>query len=280
MTRLKKAERKKSKLRLGLFGPSGSGKTYSALLLARGLAEWDKIAVIDTERGSANLYDKFGPYNVLALDPPYAPERYIDALRECEAAGMDVIIVDSITHEWEGPGGCLEIHSRMTGQNSYTNWKEVTPRHNRFVDAILNSPAHVICCSRTKTDYQLVENDRGKMTPQKIGLKAVTREGFDYEMTICFDLDIRHNANTSKDRSGLFMDAPSFVIASETGERILDWLNHGADVDPFEEIRSKIRLACVEKHLSGPALEAVIGFSSPEGKTVQELEEAYLKLIS
>lgn len=234
---LKRAERKKTKIRIGLFGPSGSGKTYSALLLANGITTWDKIAVIDTERGSADLYAHLGPYNTLTLEAPFTPERYIEALKECAKAGMEVVVIDSISHEWDGPGGCLQIHEQMTG-NSYTNWAKVTPRHNAFINAILQSPVHVICCGRAKQDYVLQEKN-GKQVPEKVGLKAVTREGLDYEMTLCFDLDIKHNATSSKDRTGLFMDKPSFLISQDTGIKIMEWVENAPGPDETKVIEAQ-----------------------------------------
>src|SRR6056297_667392 len=137
--KLRTAERKQAKIKLGLEGPSGSGKTYSALLLAYGLVQnWSKVAVIDTENHSADLYAHLGDYKVLQLDRPYTPERYIQAIQACEDASMEVIIIDSVTHEWDGAGGILETHGNMTG-NSFTNWNKVSPRHTAFVQRILQS---------------------------------------------------------------------------------------------------------------------------------------------
>jgi hypothetical protein len=204
---------------MGLQGPSGSGKTYSALLLAYGLVkDWDKIAVIDSENHSADLYAHLGDYSVIAITPPFSPEKYIEAIALCEAAGMEVIINDSISHEWEGQGGIIDVHSNMVG-NSFTNWSRVTPRHNAFVNKILQSPGHIIATIRSKQDYILSEK-KGKMIPEKIGLKGVTRDGMDYEFTIVLDLDLKHNATASKDRTGLFMDKPQFVITEATGQLV------------------------------------------------------------
>jgi archaellum biogenesis ATPase FlaH len=142
---LKPTNRKQARIRMALQGPSGSGKTYSALMLAYGMCEnWSKIAVIDTEHHSAHLYSHLGNYQVLALGPPYSPERYIEAIDACENAGMDVIVIDSISHEWEGDGGILDIHSNMVG-NSFTNWSKITPRHNALVQRILNSGKQITC---------------------------------------------------------------------------------------------------------------------------------------
>ena len=222
---LRQAQRRNAKLRIGLFGSSGSGKTYSSLLMASGMAPWEKIVIVDTEQGSGELYSHLGPYNTITLSAPFTPEKYVAAIKECEKAGMQVIIIDSISHEWEGRGGCLELHDNMPG-NSYTNWGKITPRHNSFIDAILQSPAHIIACGRSKQDYVLQEKN-GKQVPEKVGLKVITREGFDYEMTLAFDLDIKNNAVASKDRTGLFKGKPDFVITPETGKSLLAWANSG-----------------------------------------------------
>jgi hypothetical protein len=235
---LKKAQRKQAKIKLALQGPSGSGKTYSALLLASGICDYSKIAVIDTENHSADLYAHLGDYNVLQLSKPFTPERYIIAIETCEEAGMEVIIIDSVSHEWEGSGGILDLHGNMPG-NSFTNWAKMTPRHNAFVQKMLESPCHIISTIRTKQDYVLSEKN-GKMIPEKVGLKGITRDGLDYEFTIVFDLDIKHNASASKDRTGLFMDKPDAVITSGFGKRILNWCNSGTSID---EVKKQIQTA-------------------------------------
>ncbi len=219
---LKVAQRKRAKIKLGLQGPSGSGKTYSALLMAFGLCnDWSKIAVIDSENHSADLYAHLGSYNVLHLYQPFNPERYIEAIEVCENSGMEVIIIDSISHEWEGAGGILDLHGRMTG-NSFVNWNKVTPRHNAFVQKILQSNVHIISTIRSKQDYVLTEKN-GKNVPEKVGLKGVTREGLDYELMIVFELDLKHYSTATKDRSSLFIDKPSFIITKGTGKVIKEW---------------------------------------------------------
>ncbi len=236
---LRNATRKQAKIKLALQGPAGSGKTYSALLLAFGLTNaWNNIAIIDTENHSADLYAHLGNFNVLSLDKPFSPERYIEAIELCEKAGMEVIILDSITHEWDGSGGILDVHQAMTG-NSFTNWSKVTPRHNAFVQKFLQSECHIIATIRTKQDYVLSEKN-GKMVPEKVGLKAVTREGMDFEFTLVFDLDIKHMASASKDRTGLFMDKPDGVITPDTGRRILKWCNEGKTIS---QVAADIKIA-------------------------------------
>lgn len=224
---LKKATRKQVKMRLGISAVSGGGKTYSALLLAKGLVgDWDKIAIIDTENESASLYAHLGDYSTLTLAAPFTPERYIEAIKHCENAGIECVIIDSITHEWDGKGGILEIHSSMTG-NSFTNWASITPRHNKFIEAILQSKCHIITTVRRKTEYDMSKDGNGKTKVEKAGLKEVTREGFEYELTVNFTLDEKHNCTASKDRTGLFMDMPFFTINEGTGEAIKRWCESG-----------------------------------------------------
>lgn len=224
---LRKATRQKAKIRLGLSAVSGGGKTYSAILIAKGLAKGDlsKVAMIDTENGSGDLYAHLGNYNVLPLNMPYSPENYIKAIKTCEDAGMEVIIIDSITHEWNGKGGILDIHGSMTG-NSFTNWAVLTPRHEAFKEAILTSKCHVITTVRRKQDYDMVK-DGNKTVINKVGMKEETREGFEYELTVNLELDQKHNASSSKDRTGLFADKPHFTPSEATGKMILDWCESG-----------------------------------------------------
>jgi hypothetical protein len=235
--KIRKSQRRKAKMKMALQGPSGSGKTYSSLVLAYGMCQdWSKITVIDTENNSSDLYSHLGDYNVLPLAAPFTPERYIQAIEVCEKAGSEVIIIDSITHEWEN---LLEFHSSLPG-NSFTNWSKVTPRHKAFVQKILQSPAHVIATIRTKQDYVLSEKN-GKQIPEKVGLKAVTRDGVDYEFTIVLDIDMKHNAASSKDRTGLFSDKPPFSISEETGKTIMEWCSQGTSKDEVVELINNAR---------------------------------------
>lgn len=258
---LRPTQRKRARIKMALQGSAGSGKTYSSLLLAQGLTNnnFSKIAVIDTENGSADLYAHLGSYNVLPLTPPFTPEKYIQAIETCEQAGMEVIIVDSISHAWDE---LLDFHSKLAG-NSFTNWTKVTPRQNAFVNKILQAKAHIIATMRTKQDYVLNQKD-GKYIPEKVGLKAVQRNDLDYEFTLVFDVDIKHFAVSSKDRTGLFMGKPEFVINTNTGKRILEWCNMGS-VDTVSSI-SDIAEVTSEKEV----YERILSCTS-----MQELLELY-----
>ncbi|MFL5772887.1 MAG: AAA family ATPase [Flavisolibacter sp.] len=224
---LRKATRKKAKIRLGLSSVSGGGKTYSAILIAKGLCgDLGRVAIIDTENGSADLYAHLGNFNVLPLTAPFTPERYIEAIRTCEQAGMEVIIIDSISHEWDGKGGCLEIVESLGGK--YQDWAKVTPRHQAFIESILHSPSHVITTVRRKQDDELIK-EGNKIKVEKSGLREITRDGFENERTINLEMDTTHHAQASKDRTNLFMDKPSFIPNEKTGELIARWCELGEE---------------------------------------------------
>lgn len=222
MKQFTQATRSSCKIKLGLQGPSGSGKTYSALLLAFGLTnDWSKIAVIDSENGSANLYADLGAYSVLKLTAPYTPEVYSEAIELAVKNGFECLIIDSLSAEWNGQGGVLDIHSNIPG-NSFTAWARVTPRHNAFIQKMLQSDIHIIGTMRSKTEYVLSEKN-GKQVPEKIGMKAVQREDAEYEFTVVFELNQKHQANVGKDRTGLFKNKPEITLSAEVGKTIAEW---------------------------------------------------------
>lgn len=226
MIQLKKATRKQVKLRLNISAPSGAGKTYSALRMAKGLCgDWTKVAVIDTENGSASLYSDLGDFNVIDLTPPFTPEKYIEAINACVAGGMEVVIIDSSTHEW----ACLIEENELLAQskfrgNTWSAWSNTTPRHDKFINAVLHCPTHVITCTRSKMETVMGDDKKVK----KVGMKDVQREGWEYELTISLNIDRdTHLAIPSKDRTNLFEGKNPFLITEETGEQIATWCNSG-----------------------------------------------------
>ena len=268
---LQLATRKKSKLRLNLSGPAGSGKTYSALKLAFGLVgNWDKIAVIDTENGSASLYSHLGGFQTIDMQAPFTPESYIKAIDMCVAAGMECIILDSSSHEWSGPGGCIEINEHLAQTkfkgNTWSAWSQTTPRHDAFVQKVLQCNAHVITCTRSKMETVMTDDKKVK----KLGMKDIQREGWEYELTVSLNIDRdTHTAIASKDRTELFEGKDPFVITEKTGELIRQWCEQGVDV----EDEKKAAIAAAEKTLRlaidfatlqaawveiGPAMQAVL----------------------
>jgi hypothetical protein len=219
-----KASRSQTHIKLAITGPSGSGKTYSALRLARGLTQTGKIAFIDTENGSASLYSDEFNFDVVEMSPPFMIGKLVDGVKAALTGGFDVLIIDSASHWWQG---VLEYKDQLDkrGGNSYTNWGDANKHYDLFIRAILFSKIHVICCMRSKMDYVIETNDKGKQVPRKVGLAPVMRDGIEYEFSAVLDLDIHHQALPSKDRTGLFKGG-IFVITEETGEQIKDWLNY------------------------------------------------------
>lgn len=224
-----KAERKQSKLRLALTGASGSGKTKGALNIATGLG--GKVAVLDTENGSASLYADQFSFDVINLRAPYTPERFIQVIKAAESGGYNTLIIDSATHEWSGVGGCLELldevaKARHKG-NSWSAWNEITPRHRAFIDAMLQSSINIIVTMRSKTETAQQEVN-GKKQVVKLGLKSEQRDGIEYEFTLVLDLvHDGHYANAAKDRTQLFAGKDPQVISIDTGKMLLNWLNSG-----------------------------------------------------
>jgi len=230
-----KATRQQSKLRLCVSGPSGSGKTYGALTIAQSIKGDGRVAFIDTENGSASLYANNFDFDVLNLDPPFTPQRFVEAIKGAEAANYSVIVIDSATHEWEGSGGCLEINeatarSKFRG-NTWSAWSDTTKEHQQFINAIVHSHAHVICTARSKTETAQSDNG-GKKSIVRLGTKLVQRDNFEYEFTLAFDLvHDGHFAVAIKDRTGIFINQENKPITHETGDKLLDWLNDGQSVD-------------------------------------------------
>ena len=230
MSIYRKAERRKAKLRLAITGPAGSGKTYSALLIAFGIG--GKTALLDTENGSGDLYSALGDYDICSISAPFTVQKYIDAIKSAEQAGYEILILDSISAEWAGSGGLLNLHTQLTSSskaNSFAAWGQVTPKHNAFIDAIINSRLHIICTIRSKTEYAQIQNERGKTEIRKMRLGLVQREGIDYEFTTVFDLNFNHEVTVSKDRTSIF-DGQVFTITQETGKLLKDWLDSGIEV--------------------------------------------------
>ena len=230
---LKKATRKQVKLRLNLSAPSGAGKTMSALKMAYGLVgNWNKIAVIDTENGSASLYSHLGDFNVIDLAPPFTPERYISAIKACEGGGIECCIIDSSSLVWSGSGGCIELNEALAQSrykvNTWSAWNETTPRHDAFVNTVLHSTMHIITCTRSKMETVMGDDKRVK----KVGMKDIQREGWEYELTVSLSIDRdTHKAVASKDRTNLFEGKDPFIITEKTGEMIRDWCEKGVSIE-------------------------------------------------
>ena len=199
-----KAVKHESKLRLAITGPSGSGKTYTSLAIAVALAGGKPVAVVDTEHGSASKYADLFTFDVVNMEAPFHPDRFVEMIREAAKAGYAVIVLDSLTHAWQGTGGMLdlvdEIAKRKTSGNGFAAWKDATPIQNRLVESIVGAPVHVIATMRSKQDYVQDKDDRGKTQIRKVGMAAQQREGFEYEFDVVMDMDIDNNGIVSKTR--------------------------------------------------------------------------------
>lgn len=252
---LKKAQRSKAYLKLGISAPSGGGKTLGALLIGYGLMKekyptetdanlWNKIAIIDTENGSGELYvgsevanTKIGEYLAVTLEPPFEADKYTQAIELCQDNGVEVCIIDSSTHLWSGEGGLLEQQSQIAKRtgNSYTAWRDITPQHNRFVETMLQTPMHIIATMRAKQEY-VTEKDSGsgKTTVRKMGLEPEQRKGMEFEFTTFFEINAEHEAFGSKDRTSIF-DQKTFKITPKVGQTLMEWLM-GADTSAPEVV--------------------------------------------
>ncbi|WP_010500014.1 AAA family ATPase [Paenibacillus elgii] len=290
---LRRAERKKAKLKLGLAAPSGGGKTLGALLIAYGLMKekypaisedklWEKIAIVDTENGSGELYAstvkdgvKIGSYFTIPIEPPYTPKKYIDAIKLCHSEKIEVCILDSTTHAWAGQGGLLEQQGNIAKRsgNSYTAWRDVTPLHNQFVDAMLQTDIHVISTMRSKTEYVIEKDGNGKTNVKKLGLAPVQRDGMEYEFTAFFDIDTDHQAYGSKDRTGLF-DQQYFKITAETGALLMRWLESGVEI-----VNEEPKIA-QKNHVQESVSLNSEGESEVEELTVDDIKEQIKTLLT
>lgn len=172
---------------------------------------------------------RVGEYLTINLEAPFSAARYLEAIDLAEQAGVEYLVIDSLSHAWTGEGGLLDVQGNVAKRsgNSYTAWREVTPMHNRLVDRILQCAMHVALTLRTKTEYVIEDNGNGKKTPRKIGMAPVFRDGIEYEVTIFFELDQSHAAAATKDRTGIF-DGQYFMIDPNTGKQIYQWLAGGA----------------------------------------------------
>lgn len=268
-----KAIKKSIKLKLGIMGVSGSGKTFSALKIAKGLG--GKTAVIDTENGSASLYSDIFDFDVVDLKPPFTVEKYIEAINAAEGMGYSNLIIDSITHAWAGEGGLLEQKSTLDtkpGSNSYTNWAPITKKDNAFKNAFLHSSCNIIATMRSKQEIVLQTDNNGKSKPVKMGMAAVQRDGLEYEFTIMFDINQNHDAEATKDRTGLFKDQ-IFKISEKTGEFIKEWLEKGAHEETNANKIKSILSPDIQKLVNKPVNHGshVLTIGANKGKMLKDI---------
>jgi hypothetical protein len=230
----KKAERAQLYLRCALFGPSGSGKTMSALRIAKGIADKMGVpfAVIDTEARSASKYADRIPFVVDDLTKKTVDD-YIASMNECVKLGYKVLVIDSLSHAWrELTEEVDRIAEKSTSKNTFSPWAKVNPKQKRFIDAILNFPGHIIATMRSNTEWVIGQKENGKSAPEKVGLKPEQGKGIEFEFDLLLEMDQKHQATVTKDRTGKFQDEVIDRPGEEFGVTLHDWLSRGNAVLP------------------------------------------------
>ena len=278
-----KAKKEKIWTKVLLGGSSGSGKTYSALRLATGLAKkcGSGIAAIDTEAGRIRYYANEFDFSDMQLTEPFTPEKYIEAINEAVDSGFKVLIIDSISHEWNY---CVDIHDKMSG-NSWTNWSRVTPRHDAFMEKILQAPIHIIATVRGKDEYVLEEKN-GKQTPKKVGLGFKQRDGVEYNYTATFNIaQDTHIAEATKDNTHIF-EGRYEVLTEKDGEALYDWANSGVEA-PFNISKAQQDIINLATELGGSkdpdvtkATIDILGEANPKNCTDEVLLKQSLAALN
>lgn len=246
------AQRQKEKAIVGFIGPSGSGKTAGALLVAYGMMReaypkasdeeiWSKIGVVDTEHRRAKLYANLqfdeiliGSFKHIDFTPPYTTERYQMAVEAIKNAGAEVVVIDSLSHNWQGEGGIVETHGSMSG-NSFQNWGKLAPETTKLIKTLTQNDVHILATLRTKTEYVVEADNNGKMAPRKVGTKPVQKDEMEYEFMLNFTISIDHMAETSKDNTRMF-EGSSIKLNPDVGRKLYKWLELGIDVKAEEKI--------------------------------------------
>lgn len=292
---IKRARREKQKAIIGFIGPSGSGKTVGALLTAYGIVSemfselspeevWEKIGVIDTEHSRSQLYvnETFGDVKVgeflhLDLEPPYSTDRYQQALELMVKEGVEVIVIDSLSHNWQGEGGIVDTHANMTG-NSFQNWGKLAGETNNLVKTLTRNNIHILCTLRTKTEYVVEPNEQGKAAPRKVGTKPMQKDEMEYEFMINFMFSADHVATTTKDNTRLFEDRPQ-LINEGVGRSLYKWLELGIDVKGEERKYQQDLIASIREleKLSEAHKEKVVEFEYKTKSTVEQFNVPLLE---
>lgn len=224
----KEASRKDIRIKMAISTLSGGGKSLGGLLIAKGLlTDIKDLGVSQTEPGRVQLYkERIGPFKVLEMPPPFTPQKFIEVIELAENSGLKALMIDSLSDEWAGIGGALDMHSAVSEvtKNSFTAWKKITPQHEALFNKILSSPLHIICTLKKKSEYVMETNEKGRQVPKKIGLADIAREGTEYRWMLQLEIDRdTHLAKASKDNTGLFDGKEPFLINEETGKAIRDW---------------------------------------------------------
>ncbi len=249
-------------VKLALMSPSGGGKTYSALRLATGMLEElkksgdaknGKILMGNTEGSRGRYYANEFKYTIVDIGSPHNPEKYVEFIEYAVEENYPILILDSTSHEWEGKSGCLELHQQAGG--TYQSWAKVTPRHDKFIAAIADSPIHIIATMRGKDQYEINKDNDGKLGVKKLGVGAKQRDGFEYEFTATFLLDQKSNtAETQKDNTHIFDKEGIAILTENHGKKVIQWANSGEGYTPpvrnsksIEETTKELKTVIIDK---------------------------------
>ena len=280
---VKKAKREKIYVKVALMAPSGGGKTYGSLRLAKGMAEEieketgkeAKILMVNTEQKRGYYYANEFDYDIIDLDAPYEPEKFVEVIEFAQNEGYDILILDSTSPEWDGPGGCLEIQQKAGG--TYQAWGKITPRHDRFIHAIADCPMHVIATMRGKDQYEMNTDEKGKKTVQKLGVGAKQRDGFEYEFTCTFLIDQKTSTSeVQKDNTHLFQNRGAILLSEQDGRGLIKWANEGEGYTPIDRnsvkteasgdiITIKRQITAKIEELGGQKNKAVVDYFRKSG---------------
>ena len=276
----RKAEKRQLALKILCSGSSGSGKTYSALRLATGIINkaGGEIYLINTEGDRGEMYGGQFNYQIVDLPEPRSPENYIEAIKYCINEGATVIIIDSLSHEWN----YLNEQVNYMHGNSFNNWGKQKPRHRKLVDFIIESKAHIIATGRGKDEYVMETNEKGKSMPKKIGVGVQQEKDTEYEYMVTFNItQDTHVASCMKDNTGLFNNKFD-VLTEKDGENLYDWANSGSK-PLFNIADAQQEIIDLAKELGGSAdkeiLKAtkdILGVANPMNCNNQELLEKSL----
>ncbi len=277
-----KAIKQEAKLRLAIAGPAGSGKTYTGLLIAQELANGGKVAVLDTEHGSASKYADLFSFDVMEMDPPFHPDRFSKTIREAQEGGYKVIVLDSLSHAWNGSGGLLEvvdqIAARSNSRNTFAAWKEGTPIYNKLVDAILQSDVHVIATMRQKMDYVLETNDKGKQMPVKVGLAAVQRDGFEYEFDVVMNMDVNNQGVIVKTRCPALQGGVYRQPGKDVADILAGWLTGAPRVETTDPLSDKaVQYAAKQWNNSPKETREAIEYAMKNGRLTDPITKESFK---
>lgn len=274
-----KASKRQAKLRLAIDGPSGGGKTWTSLSIASRLGK--RIAVVDTERGSASLYSDTFDFDVIELAPPFEPHIAVEAIKAAVDADYEVLIIDSLSHFWDGEGGVLEMVDNAAARargNKFAGWRVGTPAYQNLIDTILGADLHVICTMRSKTEWVVEENTKGKSEPKRIGTSPVMRGGIEYEFTLVADLDLEHRATITKSRCAEVADKvyPAHR-EGDLAETLKGWLESGVAPASAEDRSALVAQLNTIAHPDARAQAKrsfIATFGTPDFLTADKVEAA------